>query len=138
MKRKRSISMDKALALLPRFQEELERLYRNTRTASITQTKHLAYKQALQVRITEANLPAWAQSQLTGYDRALYRQQERDTVFVYQCPESGTYYTTHGQTCPGLDVYPQEKIREVSEWKHGTVWRSSHLPFFGDICKEEE
>ena len=121
VKRKRAISMDKALALLPRLQEEFERLYRSAREQGLTQTQHLENKKALQVRITEANLPGWAKQQLSGYDRALYRQQERDTVFVYRCPDTSTFYTTRGQLCPGLEVYPPEKILEASNWNHGTV-----------------
>lgn len=134
MSRKRSVSMDKALAVIPRLERELERVYQTTCDQGLTQTQHLERKRVWRGLVRDNNLPRWAEQQLYGYDRALYRQQERDTVFAYQCPETGTFYTTHKNLCPGLDVYPQDKVREVPDWKHGKVWRKSHLPFFGDIC----
>ena len=133
-KKPRAVSMDKALTLLPRFEQDLERLYRNTREQSLTQDQHLLRKREVWTWVKDANLPGWAVQQLSGYDRALYRQQERDTVFVYRCPDTGKYYTTHADTCPGLEMYPQEKILVVHHWVNGKVWRHSKLPFFGDIC----
>lgn len=136
-KRKRAVSMDKALTLVRQFEQELECLYRHTREQSLTQEQHLHNKRAnsYRVNLADANLPGWASQQLYGYDRALYRQQERDTVFVYRCPDTGTYYTTHRDSCPGLEMYPQEKIHLVHHWVNGKVWRHSRLPFFGNICQ---
>lgn len=133
-KKRRAISMDKALAVLPRLEQELERIYRHSREAGLTQDQHLHNKRGYQANLKDANLPGWAVQQLSGYDRALYRQQERDTVFVYRCPDTGKYYTTHADTCPGLEGYPMDKLHGLDAWRNGSVWRHSKLPFFGDIC----